>query len=35
LRAALARRATERVTSFSLERVRASFASALESAYAA
>ena len=35
LRAALAQRASERVTSFSLERVRASFASALESAYAA
>jgi glycosyltransferase involved in cell wall biosynthesis len=35
LRAALAQRASERVASFSLERVRASFASALESAYAA
>ena len=35
LRAALAQRASERVASFSLERVRASFAIALESAYAA
>jgi glycosyltransferase involved in cell wall biosynthesis len=35
LRAALAQRASERVVSFSLERVRASFACALESAYAA
>jgi hypothetical protein len=35
LRAALAQRASERVASFALERVRGSFASALESAYAA
>ncbi len=35
LRDALARRAVERVASFSLERVKDSFASALESAYAA